>query len=131
MLNRSTRLNETTPRKRITLSIRLPSSEETYNSTVPLFQYFLRLPDFLTTNARFRPEVTRRIRATREDEIRKIKKVDDDEKAEERKLQADKEKKEKRDLLLKKMSADEQRKFLEREREKEQRKSQKKRTQRA
>jgi hypothetical protein len=115
----------------MTLSIRLPSSEAGYDATLPLFQYFLRLPDFLTANARFRPEVTRRIRATREDEIRKIKKVDEDEKAEERKLQADKDKREKRDLLLKNMNADEQKKFLDREREKEQRRSQKKRTQRA
>jgi hypothetical protein len=129
--NPVSRLNETVPRKRITLSVRLPSSESDYESALPLFHYFLRLPDFLTTNARFRPEVTRRIRATREDEIRKIKKVDEDEKAEERKIQADKDKKEKRDLLLKNMGADEQKKFLDREREKEQRRSQKKRTQRA
>jgi hypothetical protein len=125
------RLNETVPRKRITLSIRLPSSQAAYDSTVPIFQYYLRLPDFLTSNARFRPEVTRKMRATREDEIRKIKKVDEDEKAEERKLQTDKEKREKRDALLKGLSSAEQKKFLDKEREKEQRKSQKKRTQRA
>jgi len=125
------RLDETIPKKRITLSIRLPSSPSAYDSTIPLFQYFLRLPDTLTANARFRPEVTRRIRATREDEIRKIRKVDDDEKAEERKLLSDKEKREKREGMLKKMTAAEQSKFLDKEREKDQRRSQKRRTQRA
>ncbi|KAF2431426.1 DUF1682-domain-containing protein [Tothia fuscella] len=132
-VDRPKKLNETVPRKRITLSIRLPSSTSAsaYKSSLPLFTYYLRLPDFLTSNARFRPEVTRRIRATREEEIRKIKKVDDDEKSEERKLQSDKEKKQKRDNLLKGLGSVEQKKFLEKEREKEQRRSQKKRTQKA
>jgi len=68
---------------------------------------------------------------TRDSAIQKIRKVDEEEKAEERRLQADKDKKEKRDTLLKNMSADEQRKYLEKEREKESRKAQKRRTMRA
>ena len=86
--------------------------------------------DTLVTQAHFRPEIMRKVRATREEEIKKIKKVEDDEKAEERKAKGDKDKKEKRDALLKNMSADEQRKFLDREREKGLRKSEKKRTMR-
>ena len=89
------------------------------------------MPDFLVQNARFRPEVMRKVRQTRESEIQRIKKIDDDEKAEDRKAQADKDKKEKRDTLLKNMSADKQRKYLEKEREKETRKAQKRRTMRA
>ncbi len=70
----------------------------------------------------------RKIRQTREDEIRRIKRVDEDEKAEERRMKGDKEKKEKRDAALKNLSAEEQRKFLEKERERDIRKSQKKKT---
>ena len=99
--------------------------------TLPLFQQLLSMPDKLVSSAHFRPEALKKVRQTREEEIRKIKKVDEDEKAEERKLKADKEKKEKRDALLKGMSAEEQRKYLEKEREKDTRKAQKKRTMRA
>jgi hypothetical protein len=86
------------------------------------------MTDHLVSAAPFRPEAMRKIRQRREEEIRRIRKVDEDEKAEERKLKGDKEKKEKRDAILKTMSAEEQRKYLEKEREKDMRKSQKKRT---
>jgi len=117
-------LNETVPRTRITLSVKLSSNP----TTEKLFAYFLRLPDILVSQAHFRPEVMKKIRGTREEEIRKIKKVDEAEKAEERKLEADKAKKELRESKLKGMSAEEQRKFLEKEREKDLRRSQKKTT---
>ena len=74
------------------------------------------MPDQLASS-HFRSEVTRKIRTTREDEQRKLKKASEDEKAEERKLEGDKKKKEMRDGKLKGMSAEEQRKFLEKERE--------------
>ena len=119
------RLDETVPRKRINLSLKLGSS---YEDTLPLFQYFLRLPDHLVASAHFRPEALRRIKQTRDDQIAKIRKVDDEEKAEERKLQGDKAKKEKRDQLLSRMSADEQRKYLEKEREREGKRREKKKT---
>ena len=79
----------------------------------------------------FRPEVQRRLKATRDAEIAKVKKLDDEEKAEARKTSADKKKKEERDKLLKGMNADQQRKFLEKEREKERRKGEKRRTMKA
>lgn len=119
------RLDDTVPRKRINLSFKLSSS---YDSTLPLFQYFVRLPDFLVSSAHFRPEAMRRIKQTREEQIAKLRKLDDDEKAEERKLLGDKAKKEKRDQMLSRMSADEQRKYLDKEREREGRKREKKRT---
>ncbi|KAF2085528.1 DUF1682 domain protein, partial [Saccharata proteae CBS 121410] len=124
------KLNETAPKKRVSLSFGLPSSDD-YSSTLPLFNYFLRLPDILVSTAHFRPEALRRVRATREDEIRKIRRVDEEEKAEERKIEADKAKKAERERKLKNLSADEQRKFLDKEREKDMRRSQRKKTMKA
>ena len=98
---------------------------------MPIFSNFLRLPDFLVQHAHFRPEAMKKVKQIRNDEINRIKKEDEEAQAEERKTKSDKEKKEKRDAMLKAMSADEQRKFLEKEREKGMRKSQKKRSMRA
>ncbi|KAL1967346.1 hypothetical protein VTN77DRAFT_3392 [Rasamsonia byssochlamydoides] len=125
------KIEETTPRKRVQISLRLPSSSSGYASTMPLFSVFLRLPDVLVSTAHFRPEVMRKLRNTREDEIRRIRKAEEEEKAEERKLAAEKLKKEERERMLRNMSAEEQRKYLEREKEKEQRRLLKKNTRRA
>jgi len=130
-LDQPTKLQDTVPKKRLSLSIRIPDDPSAYVSTIPLFASFLRLPDFLVQNGKFRAEALRKVKQTRETEIGRIKKRDDDEKAEERKIQADKDKKEKREETLKNMSANEQKKFLEKERDKETRKSQKRRTMRS
>ncbi|KAJ4355554.1 uncharacterized protein N0V89_003572 [Didymosphaeria variabile] len=122
------KLDDTVPRKRINLSMKLKSAGTPYDSTLPLFTYFLRLPDFLVSKAHFRPEALRRIKATREEQISKIRKLDDDEKAEERKLASDKLKKEQRDAKLGRMTADEQRKYLDKERERDAKKRTKKQT---
>ena len=127
LLTETHRLDETKPRKRLTLSLNLPSSPS-YDTTLPLFSYFLRLPDFLASNAHFRPEVRKKITKTREEEQKKISKAGEEEKAEERRLEAEKSKKELRDSKMRGMSAEEQRKFLEKEREKEGRKREKKQT---
>ncbi|KAF2232164.1 DUF1682-domain-containing protein [Viridothelium virens] len=121
-------LNDCIPRKRVSLNMKLPSSGTGYQSTLPVFQYFLRIPDHLASIGRFRPEAMRRVRQTREDEVRKIKREVEKEREEEKKLEGDKGKKEKRDALLKNMSAEEQRKYLEKEREKDMRRSSKRRT---
>ena len=128
------RLDETTPKKRLSLSLKLPSSfsiPATYEHTLPILNAFLRMPDTLVSSAHFRGEVTRKIRATRDAEINKIKKISDKEKADERKIEEEKRKKEMRDNKLKGMSAEEQRKFLDKEREKGHRKQQKRVSQRA
>ncbi|KAH6644232.1 hypothetical protein C7974DRAFT_325667 [Boeremia exigua] len=117
-------LDDTKPRKRINLSLKLTTS----TTTIPIFTAFLRLPDHLASTAHYRPEALRRIRQTRDDQIAKIRKLDEEEKAEERKLAADKLKKEQRDAKLGRLSADEQRKFLEREREKKSKKGMKRST---
>jgi hypothetical protein len=99
-----------------------------YTSTLPIFQYFLRLPDQLASSAHFRPEALRRIKQTRDEQIAKIRKVDEEEKAEERKIAADKLKREQRDAKLGRLSAEEQRKYLEKERERDSRKKMKRST---
>lgn len=96
--------------------------DPTSPTDLPLLQHFLRLPDTLVTTGHFRPEVMRRVRTTRDEEAKKIKKVLDAESAEERKGASDKQKKEERERKLKTLTADEQRKFLEKEKEKETRK---------
>ena len=53
-------------------------------ASTALFAYFLRLPDILVQTAHYRPEALRKIKQTREEEQLKIKKADEDEKAEER-----------------------------------------------
>ncbi|PVH78990.1 putative UPF0674 endoplasmic reticulum membrane protein [Cadophora sp. DSE1049] len=123
-------LEDTTPKKRIYLSIRTPSSGD-YTNVLPIFQYFVRVADILVQSAHFRPEVLRKVRTTREDTIRKLQKAGEDEKAEERNLEREKAKKLKRDLELKALDAKGQKKYLEKEREKEMRKNQKRQTQKA
>jgi hypothetical protein len=124
-VDKPTTLNETIPKKRMHLSLKLPSNGD-YTSTLPLFQAFLRLPDHLTQNARLRPEVKRKIITTRDAEIKKLKKVSDEEAEEQRRTLSEKMKKEERDRKLKGMSAEEQRKFLEKEAERERKKQEKK-----
>jgi len=109
-------------KKRLILQLDLLSG----GNTVPLLEAFLRLPDYLVSSAHFRPEVTRRIRATRDEERRRLEKSEEDEKAEERSIDRDEKKKKERDARLRGMTADEQKKFLEKERDKEARKMAKK-----
>ncbi|KAH6888656.1 hypothetical protein B0T10DRAFT_488646 [Thelonectria olida] len=123
-------IEETTPRKRIFLKYRLPSSGN-YDDILPLFSYFLRLPDFLAKSAHFRPEVLKKVRVTRDAMVAEIKKLAEDEKSEERLVEREKAKKAKRDADLKGLDAKAQKKYLEKERDKEMRKSQKRSTTRA
>ncbi|KAF7545632.1 hypothetical protein G7Z17_g9027 [Cylindrodendrum hubeiense] len=122
-------IQETTPRKRIFLKYRLPSGSN-YDDLLPLFTYFLRLPDFLVKAARFRPEVLKKVRNTREGMISEIKKATEDERNEERLADKEKARKAKRDAELASLDAKAQKKYLDKEREKELRKSQKKSTMR-
>ena len=125
--NNPPRLDDLIPRKRVHLSMRLNPKP----ASTSLFAAFLRMPDHLVSTAHFRPEALRKVRATRDDEAKKLRKIDDEEKAEERRVQAEKLKKEERDRRLGKMNADEQKKFLQKEKEAEHRKMSKKRTTRA
>ncbi|KAJ4501987.1 hypothetical protein HRR83_009432 [Exophiala dermatitidis] len=127
--DKPTNLNETTPKKRLHLSLRLPK-DGNYLPTLPIFEAFLRLPDFLVAQAHFRPEVMKKVNAIREAEKAKLKKLSDKEAEEERLRMLEKMKKEERDRKMKGMSAEEQRKFLERENEKQRKKQEKKMTRR-
>ncbi|KAL3460474.1 hypothetical protein BJX64DRAFT_263199 [Aspergillus heterothallicus] len=129
--DKPTKIEETTPRKRVQLCLNLASSTSGYANSLPLFNQFLRFPDRLVSLGHFRPEVMRKIRNVREEEIKKLRRIDEQEKAEERKLAAEKLKKEERERILRGMTAEEQRKYLEREREKEQRRTMKRSTRRA
>jgi hypothetical protein len=124
--DKPTTLDETVPKKRLHLSMKLGD----YESTLPLFQAFLRLPDHLAQSAHFRPEVVRKINATRQGEIKKLQKVSEAEAEEERKLTTEKLKKEERERKLKGLSAEEQRKFLEKEKNREQKKNEKRQVRR-
>ncbi|CAM1505479.1 Fc.00g111160.m01.CDS01 [Cosmosporella sp. VM-42] len=128
-VDRPSTIDETTPRKRLFLKYRLPSNGS-YDSLLPLFSYFLRLPDTLVKVAHFRPEVLRKVKNTRENMIAEIKKAEEEEKNEERLIEKEKLKKAKRDAELKALDAKAQKKYLDKEREKEMRKSQKKQTMR-
>jgi len=128
-IDQPVKIDDTVPKKRIYLSTKLPSSGD-YSKILPLFEYFIRLADTLAQSGHFRPEVMRKVRTTREDAIKKIQKLDEDEKAEERALEREKAKRVKRDLELKGLDAKAQKKYLEKEKERELKKSQKKMTQR-
>lgn len=122
-------LDESTPSKRILLKYRLPSSND-YTSMTDLFTYFLRLPDLLVQVAHFRPEILKKVRATRDAMSKELRRVAEEEKNEERLLEREKAKKAKRDAELAGLDAKAQKKYLEKEKEKEMRKSQKKQTMR-
>lgn len=123
-------LDEATPRKRLFLRYRLPS-DNSYGSLLPLMSYFLRLPDALVHSAQFRPEVTKKLRATREAAVAQIRKAAEEERSEERAAEKEKARKAKRDADLKGLDAKAQKKYLEKEKEKEHRRGQKKMTTRA
>ncbi|KAH6661109.1 DUF1682 domain protein [Truncatella angustata] len=120
-------IDETTPRKRIFLRYRLPSSNN-YDDLLPLFTAFLRLPDHLSASAHFRPEVLRKVKSVRDETIKQIQKVAEDEKAEERALERDRTRKAKRDAELNALDAKAQKKYLDKEKEKQMRKQSKKQT---
>ncbi|KAM4054651.1 hypothetical protein HRG_005477 [Hirsutella rhossiliensis] len=123
-------LDETNPRKRLFLRYRLPS-DNGYDTLAPLLSYFVRMPDRLVQAAHFRPEVMKKVRATREAMVAQIRKADQEERNEERIYEKEKTRKAKRDAELKGLDAKAQKKYLEKEKEKELRRSQKKMTMRA
>jgi len=126
-VDKPTKLEEAVPRKRLYLCTKVPPRSD-YSNTLPLFKTVLRLPDHLTQNAHFRPEVLRKLNQTRETEIKKLKRVSDEEAEEERKRLAEKVKKEERDRKMRGMTAEEQRKFLEKESDRKRKKDEKRMT---
>lgn len=123
-------IDETAPRKRLFIKYRLPGDND-YEPLLPIFSYFLRMPDHLVQVAHFRPEVLRKVKSVRDETVRQIQKASEDEKNEERALEREKLRKAKRDAELNALDAKAQKKYLEKEREKQMRKSNKKVTTRA
>lgn len=123
-------IDETTPRKRLFIKYRLPG-DNNYEPLLPIFSYFLRMPDHLVQVAHFRAEVLRKVKSVRDETVRQIQKASEDEKNEERALEREKLRKAKRDAELNALDAKAQKKYLEKEREKQMRKSNKKITTRA
>ncbi|KAI5779810.1 hypothetical protein EDC01DRAFT_297659 [Geopyxis carbonaria] len=117
---RPAKLSELNPKKRITLALTMPSESVPAETLQRLLSAFIRLADHLCANARFRPEVTRKIKLTREDEVKKLKRSLEEETKEERDFKRAEDKKTEREAKLRNMSASEQKKFLEKERQKEQ-----------
>ncbi|KAF5023980.1 hypothetical protein F66182_3925 [Fusarium sp. NRRL 66182] len=128
--DKPTTIEETAPRKRLFLKYNLPSGSN-YDSVLPLFSHYLQLPDTLVKVAHFRPEVSKKVRNTRENAIAEIKKSAESERQEERLLEKERARKAKRDAELKGLDAKAQKRYLEKEKEKEMRKSQKRQTTRA
>ena len=124
-IDKPTTLNEAVSKKRLHLSVKVPADGD-YTSNLRLFAAVLRFPDHLAHQAHFRPEVLRKINATREAEKKKLKKVSEAEAEEERTKVTDKLKKEERDRKMRGMTAEEQRKFLEKEAERNRKKTEKK-----
>ena len=125
------RIDETAPKKRLILSLRLQTPTAKHPpTTIPLFSAFLRLPDHLASAAHFRPEVMRKIRAIREQEQSKLKKISDAEAEADRRLATEKLKKEERERKMRGMTAEEQRKFLDKEANRDRKRSEKRMTRR-
>lgn len=112
-------LSETAPKKRIILEFTIPSSSTSPELIQRLMTVFIRIVDHLVASAHFRPEALRKIKATRGEETRKLKRIIDEEGKEERDAKRVEEKKSEREIRLRNMSAAEQKKFLDKEREKE------------
>ncbi|ODQ65260.1 DUF1682-domain-containing protein [Nadsonia fulvescens var. elongata DSM 6958] len=109
------------PQPRIILKTKLPTTEEEYKVSSRIIEAALNLVDSLASKAKWRPEVAKKIMATREAETKKIQKTLDAAKAEElaaKKLEAKKEQAQQSANL----SPEAQRKAEQKRKEKEQRK---------
>ncbi|KAK9457212.1 hypothetical protein V1511DRAFT_156372 [Dipodascopsis uninucleata] len=115
--------------KRALIALKAASTPEEEAASKDILNAALNTIDVAVAKAYWRPEVSRKIKATRDDEIRKLKRQAEEEKAEEVAKQRAKEKKEQKQSMSK-LSAEEQKKFQQKEREKELRRMQKKQTKR-
>jgi len=116
---------EAAARKRLYLRYSIPPGND-YTNLVPLFEQFIRLPDFLVEKAHLRPEVQRKLKGVRDTVLEIMKRDELMEKADERAGEREKAKKAKRDAELKALDAKAQKKYLDKEREKELRKGSRK-----
>ncbi|KAA8912695.1 hypothetical protein TRICI_003413 [Trichomonascus ciferrii] len=129
LTDRPTTLEAAAARPQIRLSMKFPSSKEDLEASKKVLNSAINMIDFAAKKGRWRPEVTRKIKNTREAEVKKVQKLLDEEKAEEL-AQKKAEKKREQQQNLSKLSPAEQRKAEQKEREKEQRKQAKRQSKR-
>ncbi|ODV93636.1 hypothetical protein PACTADRAFT_35395 [Pachysolen tannophilus NRRL Y-2460] len=100
--DKPTKIQDTRPFKRFILQLNFPSSEEEYENSKKLVNSFITLVDH-AVKKEFKPETIKKILKTREVEINKLKKIDEDLKKEEAEA--------KRIAKLKNLSEEEQKKL--------------------
>ncbi|KAK9465737.1 hypothetical protein V1512DRAFT_265269 [Lipomyces arxii] len=111
-------VEEFVPSKRGLLSLTMARTADEHAATSRLVSSFLNTIDVAVAKAHWRSEVMRKLKATRDEEVRKLQKIADDEKAEEIANARAKEKKEQKKGLAG-LSAEDQKKASAKEREKE------------
>lgn len=117
--DRPNTLEEAAPRPEIKLSLKFPSNSEELETSKKVLNAAINLVDICASKKKWRPEVAKKIKTTREAEIKKVQKQLDEVKAEEL-AQKKAEKKREQQQNLSKLSPAEQRKQEQKEREKEQ-----------
>ncbi|GMF50790.1 unnamed protein product [[Candida] boidinii] len=110
--------------------MRVPKGDSQLKASVKLVKYVIGYIDFIVEKAAFRPELTRRIKKTRDAEIAKLKKIAEDAKKEELEAKRIEEQKKLREEQSK-LSPEEQKKIEKKQQEKKQRKLEKKQRVRA
>lgn len=127
--DRPTKIEDTLPRPRLILSLNFPKSNEDVEASIELIQASINFIDDSVTKTHVRPEVFKKIKATRETELKKVQKALDEIKAEELAKKKAEEKRTQRNKISK-LSPAEQKRIEQKEREKEMRKLRHKQTKR-
>lgn len=83
LTDRPTTLEAAAARPQIRLSMKFPSSKEDLAASQKVLNAAINMIDFAAKKGRWRPEVSRKIKNTREAEVKKVQKILDDERAEE------------------------------------------------
>lgn len=117
---------EAVPKPQVALALNFPTNAEEEAATAAIINATVNLVDAVAKAGRWRPEVARKIKTTRDNEVKKIQKAIDEKKAEE----AAQAKAEAKRAQQAKLSPAEQRKLEQKEREKDLRRQQKKGTRR-
>jgi hypothetical protein len=119
-------LEDAQSRPRIILTLKFPRNEAEKNASIKIVNAAINLVDVCIEKAKWRPEVARKVKATREAELKKVQKALDEVKAEELAQKKAEQKREQQESRQKLSSKAEQK-----EREKEQKRQQKKQQKRS
>ncbi|KAK9479200.1 hypothetical protein V1514DRAFT_362645 [Lipomyces japonicus] len=122
-------VEEFVSKKKVLLSLRLSQTSEDEEASQQIINATLATIDHVVAKAHWRAEVSRKLKSTRDEEIRKLKRFAEEEKIEEIAKQKASEKKQQKQGISR-LSAEEQKKSQQKEKEKEFRRLQKKQTKR-